>query len=81
MNRDEIIASLHDFKARYGDQYGIISLGVFGSVTRGDMHDDSDIDIYIITKTPDPFALVHIRDDVQRRLNRHVDILSDSGKE
>lgn len=75
MNRDEIIAFLRDFKTRCGDQYGIISLGVFGSVARGDIREDSDIDIYVTTKTPDPFALVHIRDDLQRRLNRHVDIV------
>jgi predicted nucleotidyltransferase len=75
MNRDEIIAFLRDFKVRCGDQYGIISLGVFGSVARGDIREDSDIDIYVTTKTPDPFALVHIRDDIQRRLNRHVDIV------
>ncbi len=75
MNKDEIIAFLRDFKSRYGDQYGIISLGVFGSVARGDIRDDSDVDVYVTTKTPDPFALVHIRDDIERRLNRHVDIV------
>jgi predicted nucleotidyltransferase len=75
MNRDEMIAFLRDFKVRCGDQYGIISHGVFGSVARGDIREDSDIDIYVTTKTPDPFALVHIRDDIQRRLNRHVDIV------
>jgi hypothetical protein len=75
MNRDEIIAFLHDFKTRYGDHYGIISLGVFGSVARGDIRDDSDVDICVTTKTPDPFALVHIRDDIQRRLHRRVDIV------
>ncbi len=75
MNRDEIIAFLRNFKARYGDQYSIISLGAFGSVARGDIHDDSDIDIYVTTKTPDPFALVHIKADIERRLNRHVDIV------
>ena len=47
MNRDEIIAYLRDFKARHEDQYGIISLGVFGSIARGDIRDDSDVpDIY-----------------------------------
>ncbi len=75
MNRDQIIAFLRDFKTRYGDQYGIISLGVFGSVARGDIREDSDIDIYVTTKTPDPFVLVHVRDDIQRRLNRRVDIV------
>lgn len=75
MNRDEIISFLRDFKVRYGTRYGIISLGVFGSVARGDIRHDSDIDIYVTTKTPDPFALVHIRDDLEKSLNRHVDIV------
>jgi hypothetical protein len=75
MNRDEIIAFLRDFKARHKDQYGIISLGVFGSVARGDIRDDSDVDVYVTTKTPDPFALVHIKDDLEKRLKRRVDIV------
>ena len=69
------MASLRDFKARYGKRYGITSLGVFGSVARGDIREDSDIDIYVVTRTPDPFALVHIKDHIQQRLNRRVDIV------
>lgn len=75
MNSDEIMAFLRDFKARHGDQYGIISLGVFGSVARGNFRNDSDVDIYVTTKTPDPFALAHIRDDLENGLKRHVDIV------
>lgn len=75
MNRDDIISFLRDFKSRNADRYGIISLGVFGSVARGDIRDDSDIDIYVTTKTPDPFALVHIKDDIEGRLHRRVDIV------
>lgn len=75
MNREEIISFLRDFKLRYGAQYGIISLGVFGSVARGEIRDDSDIDLYVTTRTPDPFALVHLKDDIQRKLSRRVDIV------
>jgi hypothetical protein len=66
---------LRDFKTRYADQYGIISLGVFGSVARGEIRDNSDVDICVTTRTPDPFVLVHIKDDIERRLQRHVDIV------
>jgi uncharacterized protein len=75
MNRDNILSFLHDFKTRFGDQYGIISLGVFGSVARGEVRDDSDIDIYVTTKTPDPFALVHFKEKIEQALQRHVDII------
>lgn len=75
MNRDEIISFLRDFKSRNAERYGIISLGVFGSVARGDIRYDSDVDIYVTTKTPDPFALVHIKEDIERRLHCHVDVV------
>ena len=75
MNRDDILSFLKDFKIRYADQYGIVSLGVFGSVARGEIRDDSDVDIYVTTRTADPFALVHFRDRIERELCRHVDII------
>jgi predicted nucleotidyltransferase len=75
MHRDDILSFLRDFKARCADKYGIISLGVFGSVARGEIRDDSDVDIYVTTREPDPFVLVHIKDDIERRLQRHVDII------
>lgn len=75
MNREEIIAVLRDFKASAADRYGIISLGVFGSVARGEIRDDSDVDVYVTTKTPDPFALVHMREDIAGRVKRRVDIV------
>ena len=75
MNRDEILAFLKDYKSRNADRYGIVSLGVFGSVARGDVRTDSDVDIYVTTRTPDPFALVHIKEDIERGLRRRVDIV------
>jgi predicted nucleotidyltransferase len=66
---------LRDHKARFVDQYGIISLGVFGSVARGEVRDDSDIDIYVTTKTPNPFALVHLKQEIEQALHRNVDIV------
>ena len=75
MNRDEILTFLKDYKSRNADRYGIVSLGVFGSVARGDVHTDSDVDIYVTTRTPDPFALVHMKEDIEKGLRRRVDIV------
>ena len=75
MRREEIISFLRDFKNRHGDRYGIISLGVFGSVARGEMREDSDIDICVTTRTPDPFKIVHIKKDIEELLHRRVDIV------
>jgi uncharacterized protein len=75
MNRDAVLSFLHDFKARFGDQYGIVSLGIFGSVARGEIREDSDIDLYVTTKTPDPLPLVHFKEKIEQELHRHVDII------
>jgi len=75
MNRDEIISFFREFKYRHADKYGIISLCVFGSVARGDLRSDSDIDICIRTKTPDPFSLFHMKRDIEGSLHRRVDIV------
>jgi predicted nucleotidyltransferase len=75
MNRDEIIAFLRGFRERSADKYGIIGLGVFGSVAREEMRDGSDVDIYIRTQSPNPFLLVHIKAEIEKQLHRRVDIV------
>jgi len=75
MNRDEILSVLRESKVKYAEKYGILSLRVFGSVARGEMRDNSDVDICVSTKTPDPFLLVHFKLDVEGRLGRRVDVV------
>jgi predicted nucleotidyltransferase len=75
MNRQEILATLREYKRTNADKYGILELGVFGSVARNEDRDDSDVDICIKTKTPDAFMLVHIKEDIENILQKHVDIL------
>lgn len=75
MKRDEILSFLRDFKRNNSEKYGIIEIGVFGSIARNEARDDSDLDICIKTKTPNPFILVHIKEDIERRIQKHVDIV------
>ena len=42
----EIIRLLKDFKAAHAGQYGILRMGIFGSVAREEQTEDSDVDIY-----------------------------------
>jgi uncharacterized protein len=75
MIRDDILLFLSDFKRDYSEKYGIIEIGVFGSIARDDARDDSDLDICIKTRTPNPFNLVHIKEDIEQRTNKRVDIV------
>lgn len=75
MGREDILALLREYKRGYADQYGILELGIFGSVARNEDTLESDVDVCIRTKTPDAFLLVHIRDDLEKLVQRHVDIV------
>lgn len=49
----EIIEILRDYKARSAEKYGIETLGLFGSMARGEQNEKSDIDVFILLKKPD----------------------------
>ena len=75
MKRDDILSLLRKFKRDNAEKYGILEIGVFGSIARDEAREDSDVDICIKTKTPNPFALVHIKEDIERLIQKHVDII------
>jgi predicted nucleotidyltransferase len=75
MGKNEIIAVLREYKNSAAKKYGIISLGIFGSIARGQADENSDIDICIKTSTPDPFILVHVKEDLEQRVHQHVDLV------
>ena len=75
MNRDEILRILREFKRDYAAKYGILELGVFGSVARNTAGEQSDVDICVKTETPNPFLLVHIKQELEERVGKHVDIV------
>jgi predicted nucleotidyltransferase len=73
--REAVLAFLRDYKRDCGNRYGIVEIGVFGSVARDEADDASDLDICVKTATPDPYALVHIKEDIQEHLGVPVDII------
>jgi predicted nucleotidyltransferase len=44
--REQYIPILRKFVAEHGVEYGIMRIGIFGSVARGEQTDTSDVDIY-----------------------------------
>jgi hypothetical protein len=75
MNRDEIVGVLREFKREHAAEYGILELGVFGSVARGTAGEQSDVDVWVKTETPDLFQLVHIKQELEERIGKHVDVV------
>jgi predicted nucleotidyltransferase len=66
---------LKQYKEKNGHKYGIVRLGIFGSVARGIQTEDSDIDIYIEGEPQSLFTMSHIKMELQDLLGREVDIV------
>lgn len=75
MGRDEIVSALQDFKKRYSTQFGIQSLGIFGSLARGEARDNSDVDIVVKIDPPSLITLSRIRLEIEEIVHQHVDIV------
>jgi len=76
LRRDQVLETLRHYKKEFAEQYGILSIGVFGSVGRDEAGDDSDVDVVIRIAEPDLFMLVGIKSDLEERLRRPVDLVT-----
>jgi predicted nucleotidyltransferase len=75
MDRAEVLKVLGELKSSMGTAYGILELGIFGSMARNTAGPCSDVDIVVRLQSPNPFFLVHIKDHLESELSRKVDIV------
>jgi uncharacterized protein len=75
INKQDVLSYLGEFKKKNRNKYHIVKLGLFGSFTRGDMHEDSDIDIVVELEKPRMFDIVGIKQDLEATFSRSVDIV------
>jgi len=73
--REDYIAILRKYLTLKSDIYGIIRIGIFGSVARNEQTEDSDVDICVEMEKPDLFTMVHIKEELQELFGRPVDIV------
>ena len=75
MKRDKIVLSLRRFKEMNKDRYEIIRIGIFGSAARDNMDEQSDIDVVVELGKPDLFYLIGIKQDLEEKFHRTIDIV------
>ena len=73
--REHVFAALSRHKHVLSERYGLASLGVFGSVARGDAGPASDVDIVFTTDSPNLFRTVQMKQELERLLSRPVDVV------
>jgi hypothetical protein len=75
MTRDDILRVLARFRDTRRDEYGIVRIGVFGSVARGESTETSDVDVVVELAQPDLLLLVGIKQELEELLHRPVDVV------
>ncbi len=76
MGKKEILEVLRSCKKEFAEEYGIFDIGIFGSVARGEIEINSDVDVVIHVLEPDFFMLAGIKNILQERFLRSVDIVA-----
>ena len=76
MGKKDILKILRNYQKDVAEQYNIFAIGIFGSVARDEAGEDSDVDVVVCISEPDLFMLVGIKNDLEERLRRSVDIVT-----
>jgi len=76
MDKEKILTILQEYKQEFAKEYTITTLGIFGSVVRDEAGLNSDVDVVVRIKEPDLFMLAGIKDDLEKRFHRPVDIVT-----
>ncbi len=74
-SKEYILQELKHFKEEFKKLYGVTKLGIFGSVARNEMHNESDIDIVVEMKEANLFFMVHIKEILEEKFKMSVDII------
>jgi predicted nucleotidyltransferase len=75
MRQDDILRVLARFRDLKQDEFGIVRIGVFGSVAREGNTEASDVDVVVELGQPDLLALVGIKQELEELLHRPVDVV------
>jgi len=75
LSREAVLRELRNHGAEFERLYGVIKIGVFGSVARDELRKDSDIDVVVEMREPDLFYIVHIKETLEKYFQRPVDVI------
>lgn len=78
--RQKVLDALGNFKKYNAKKYGIESLALFGSFSRGEQNAESDVDVLIALKSPSLFIYAEIQAALESVLKRNVDIVSSKAR-
>ena len=76
LQREYILATLGSHRDMLADKYNVKTLGLFGSYSRNDATDSSDIDLLVEFSKPIGIEFVDLADELEEILRHKVDLVS-----
>ena len=71
----ECLDKLAGFKKNFGSKFGIVKLGIFGSVARKENTDGSDIDIVVEVQKPTLSLMYELKEALKALFGCDVDLV------
>ena len=75
MTKTEIVDYLKEHKSDFAKKYQISKLALFGSYSRDENREESDVDIAIETKLSDYFLLFDFKEELENQFHTKVDVV------
>jgi len=75
MKKNEIINTLQSDKQFLKDNYGVVSIALFGSYAKGIENKDSDVDFIVEFKEPSYSLLMGLYSYLENKLNSKIEIV------
>ena len=72
---EDVLHILGAHRDELADRYGVVRLGIFGSVARNEATNASDVDVVVETQVPDLLMMVNLKEDLEQMLQRKVDLV------
>ncbi len=77
--REELLLKLRKLKTQLAMRYPIASMALFGSFSRGDQLETSDIDILVEIDGKIGSRFIDLAEELEATLGRKVDLISKNG--
>lgn len=71
----DYIELLRSYKNQEATKYGILRMGIFGSVARGEQKEGSDVDVYLEGEPQSLLTMVRIKNELEELFDCKVDLI------
>ena len=69
------ITAIRQNSSKITHDFGIKTLRIFGSVSRNEQTESSDLDVCVETETPNPFLLANLKEFLENQFKCSVDVV------